>query len=434
MNVRALALTLLERIEAGGGYSNIALDTEIKRTGIVGHDRALLTALVYGVIERRITLDRIIDGMASIPPSKIEKRTRYILRMGLYQLAFMSGIPDHAAINESVSLAGGRSKGFVNALLRNFVRSGKEIPLPSRENGEAEYISVKYSFPAELCELFIGEFGSERAEEILSAMSGGAPMTLRVNTLKLSREELLGRLEASGVRAERTEISPYGIKIIDRGEGFSFDDGESLFFVQDEASQICACVTDAKSGDLVVDTCACPGGKSFSMAMMMGNVGSVRAFDIHENKLSLIRSGAERLGIDIISTAAADGRDPDPELFGRADVVLCDVPCSGFGVMAKKPEIRYKDLGDTERLPRVQLEIAENSIKYLKKGGVMVYSTCTLLRRENEDVVKQLTEKHPEMKLVPFDVGNIHAESGTYTLLPSSYGTDGFFISKLIKT
>lgn len=436
MNVRSSALSLLSGLEAQGQYSNIALDTEIRRKGFDGADRALLTALVYGTVERKITLDYVIDGLSSIPPSKIEKATRNILRMGIYQLAYMDKIPDHAAINESVELAGKRSKGFVNALLRAFVRTDKQIPLPQRENGTAEYFSVKYSVSPDVCKLLLDGIGEENTEKMLAAAENHPPMTLRTNTLKISRDELAERLLRGGAKGSETEFSPFGIKISD-ADGYSSlvgENDEGLFFVQDEVSQICALVTGAKKGDTVIDACACPGGKSFSMAMMMENEGVIKSFDLHGNKLSLIRNGAKRLGINIIEAAARDGRKFDAELEESADVLLLDVPCSGLGVMAKKPEIRYKNAADIKRLPEIQLEIVLNCIKYLKKGGTLVYSTCTVLPEENERNVERLLALHPEMKPAPFSVCGIAAENGTYTFLPSSDGSDGFFIAKLIKT
>lgn len=436
MNIRSLALSLLSGLESQGQYSNIVLDTEIKRKGLDGADKALLTALVYGTVERKITLDYVIDSLSSVSPSKIEKTTRNILRMGIYQLAYMDKIPDHAAINESVELAGKRSKGFVNALLRTFVRGGRQIPLPLKENGKAEYFSVKYSVSPDICELLLNELGEENTEKMFSASESHPPMTLRTNTLKISRDELAEKLREGGAEVAETKFSPFGIRISEAG-GYSSlvgENDEGLFFVQDEVSQICALVTGAKKGDTVIDACACPGGKSFSMAMMMENEGVIKSFDLHENKLSLIRNGAKRLGIDIIETTARDGRKFDATLEESADVLLLDVPCSGLGVMAKKPEIRYKNADDMKRLPALQLEIAENCIRYLKKGGTLVYSTCTVLPEENERNVERLVSFHPEMKQIPFSVCGITAENGTYTFFPSSDGSDGFFIAKLIKT
>lgn len=434
MNIRKVALNVLDRIEAAGQYSNIALDTAIERSGAAGADKALLTALVYGTVERKITLDSVINSLSSLPPSKIESSVRNVLRMGLYQIAYLDRIPDHAAINESVSLVNKRSKGFVNAILRNFIRGGKEISLPyENEKDAAKYLSVKYSVSEEICDRFCRDLGRERAEAIINAMNEQPAITLRVNTLKISREMLLERLTDAGISAEKTKYSHLGIRLASKTPYSEIVGGdEGLWFVQDEASQICAAVLGAERGESIIDCCACPGGKSFSAAICMENEGTLNSFDLHGNKLSLIDSGAKRLGIDIIKTAEKDGRFFDETLLESADRVLCDVPCSGLGVIAKKPDIRYKDMKDIDRLPEIQLAIAENNLKYLKKGGIMVYSTCTLLPSENEENVKRLLKDHPELSLVPFDAGGIKSD-GMLTLYPDIHGTDGFFIAKLKK-
>ncbi|MEE0970217.1 MAG: 16S rRNA (cytosine(967)-C(5))-methyltransferase RsmB, partial [Clostridia bacterium] len=430
INIRKTALSVLCRIESVGQYSNIALDSAIERAGLKGQDRAFLTVLIYGVIERKITLDHIINGLSSIPPSKIESDTRNALRLGLYQLAYLDKIPDHAAINESVLLVNRRSKGFVNAILRSFVRNGKNIVLPDAEKDFSEYLSVKYSVSRELCDRFCRDMGNARAESVIAAMNESPFITIRVNTLKISREEMLKKLSDAGIDARETKYSKSGIRLCKR---VAYSDipgsGSGLFIVQDEASQICAEVLDARSGETLIDACACPGGKSFSSAMLMQNEGRICSFDLHESKLSLIEKGAERLGISIIETAEKDGRVFDETLSEIADRVLCDIPCSGLGVIAKKPDIRYKSLSDIERLPDIQLAIALNCIKYIKNGGVMVYSSCTLLPAENEENVKRIIECSGDVELMPFKVGGREIKDGMLTLYPDTDGTDGFFIA-----
>ncbi|MBE6538186.1 MAG: 16S rRNA (cytosine(967)-C(5))-methyltransferase RsmB [Ruminococcaceae bacterium] len=434
MNIRKVALAVLDKISAAGQYSNIALDTAIARSGVSGPDRALLTALVYGTVEKRITLDYLIDSLSSLPPSKIELSVRNILRMGFYQLIYLDRVPDHAAINESVNLTGKRQKGFVNALLRNFTRGGRSLPLPEKEDGIGKYLSVKYSVSEGICERFCTDFGEERAEKLLSSMDNEPYITLRVNTLKITRDELLERFSSLGISAEKTELSDYGIRLTER---YAYSDipfeEDGLWFVQDEASQLCSAVLGAKAGETVIDSCACPGGKSFSVAMCMENEGRLMSFDLHENKLSLIERGAKRLGINIIRTAAKDGKIFDDTLTECADRILCDLPCSGLGVIAKKPDIRYKNMADIENLPDIQMAIAENSLRYLKKDGVMVYSTCTILPAENENNVKRLLDSHDDIEAVPFEYGGKTAGSGMLTLYPDEHGTDGFFIAKIRK-
>ena len=423
-NVRAIALDVLTKCEAGG-YSNIALDTVIKRNDLTSQDRSLLTALVYGVIERRITLDYYISSLSSISNSKIERDTRNLLRMGLYQLAYMEKIPPHAAINETVSLANKRSKGFVNAILRNFVREGDKIAFPDKSDG-VKYLSVTYSVGEPLIKELMSAYSFEECEKMLSAFGEKTPITLRVNNLKAARDDLLSEL--GGVP---TKYSPDGIIL----ENAAVSELEALrdgrVTVQDEASQICVRALVARPGETVIDACACPGSKSFGAAMSMDNCGRLLAFDIHENKLSLVQKGAERLGISIISTEAHDAREPIEELFGKADRIICDVPCSGFGVIGKKPEIRYKDPSESARLPQIQYDILQNVSKYLKVGGTLVYSTCTGLPDENENVVNKFLENNSGFSLVPFSVGELDAARGMITLLPHIHHTDGFFIAKI---
>lgn len=425
-NVRALALDVLTKCEAGG-YSNIALDTVIKRFDLGSQDRALLTALVYGVIERGITLDYFISALSTIPNSKIEKETRIILRMGLYQLAYMEKIPAHAALNETVSLANKRSKGFVNAILRNYLREGDKIELPDKSDA-VRYLSCTYSVGEPLVHKLLEAYPIDECEKMLAAFGEKTPITLRVNNLRAKRDELVAELGGA-----LTKYSPDGI-ILDSGavsELAPLRDGRVT--VQDEASQICVRALGAMPGEMVLDVCACPGSKSFGAAMTMNNEGSILAFDIHENKLSLVRSGAERLGISIIRTRAHDARCPIEELFGTADRIICDVPCSGFGVIGKKPEIRYKDPKESARLPQIQYEILENVSEYLKVGGTLVYSTCTVLPDENENVVNKFLENNKSFELAPFSVGELAVKEGMITLLPHIHNTDGFFIAKLVK-
>ena len=432
MNVRKLALELLDKTEKAGQYSNIAIDNAIKKYGLDTQDSSFLCILVYGVIERKLTLDYITDKLSSIPPSKIELTTRNIIRMGLYQLIYLDRIPPHAAINESVELSGKRSQGFVNAILRNYQRKSEEIKVPSKEDAPAKYLSVKYSFPEALCEKFTGIFGLEKAENIFAAFCREPSMTLRVNTLKTSKEDFLNALNEKGISASPAPLSPCGVKV----EGASVADlgiNEGLCFVQDEASQLCVLALGAKEGDRVLDICSCPGSKSFGSAIEMGNKGEIRSFDLHENKLSLVKSGAQRLGISIIETDARDGRNFDPSLENYADKIICDVPCSGFGVMAKKPEIRYKSIEESAGLPKIQYDILCNSSRYLKVGGVMVYSTCTLFPEENQQNVEKFLAEHQNFEPCNFNIGKISSENGMLTLNPHDHGTDGFFIAKLRK-
>ena len=435
MNVRKLALDTLCKCESASQYSNLALDAKIKKFNISGDDRALFTVLVYGVIEHKLTLDYFINTLSSLPEEKIDSLTRNILRLGIYQIHFMR-TADHAAVNETVSLAPTRSRGFVNAILRNFIRKKDSLPFPDPQKDLVEYLSVAYSFPKGTCNFFIERFGGKETEALLSAMNESAsrPMTLRVNTLKNSNEELLSALNESKIAAEPSSRLPHALKL---SSGCSFYElektSEGGFFVQDEASQLTVAALDACPGQRVIDMCSCPGSKSFGAAIDMKNSGEIFAFDISKSKLPLISSGAERLGISIIKTELHDGRSFIPELENSADRIICDVPCSGFGVIAKKPEIRYKNIADTLALPSIQYDILCTASKYLKKGGYLVYSTCTILPEENQNNIEKFLLEHQDFKAVPFSVGDFLAPAGMITLMPHIHGTDGFFVCKLTK-
>ena len=430
MNARKLAFDVLKKMSASGQYSNIAIDRALNVSGLGESDKGLFTAIVMGVVERRITLDFFIDRLAA-EPSRIDADTRIILRIGIYQLEFFDRIPSYAAINETVDLAPRRTKGFVNAILRSYLRKKGSIKLPDKDTDTVEYLSVKYSFPKPLCQRFLNIFGLERTCEIFESYNQTPPLTLRVNTLKTSREEYAAMLDAVGIKYQLTQNSPHGINAF--GVSYAALPGadEGYFFVQDEASQICVEAAGARAGDFVIDCCSCPGSKSFGMAINMQNTGKMLSCDLHKSKLSLVSAGAERLGIDIITVREADARHFDESLYQSADVLLCDAPCSGFGVMAKKPEIRYKDLSESDKLPKIQSDILENISKYVKMGGVLLYSTCTVFPKENCGVVSSFLQNHPEFVAEDFCVGELCSEGGMLSLSPDLHKTDGFFIAKL---
>ncbi len=425
MTARRLCFDLLIKSEKGKQYSNIALDNALQTCALNDADKRLCSALFYGVIERKITLDYRISTLASRPLSEIDISVLTALRMGLYQLIYLDRIPAHAAINETVALVPKKLSGFVNAVLRSHTRAS-ELVLPDKTD-MANYLSVKYSIARPLVEKFISVFG-DNAEAVVAGFEKAPETTLRVNTLKISRAELAEN--AAGATLNQAADTALTINGSVR-DIYGYFDG--LFFVQDVASQICVKAVGALPDETVLDICSCPGSKSFGMAIEMKNRGKILSFDLHENKLSLIRDGAKRLGIDIITAEAHDGRSFIPELEGGADRVLCDVPCSGFGVLAKKPELRYKSPAESERLPQIQLDILNNACRYVKHGGVLVYSTCTLMPEENEENIRRFLDEHDEFSLLPWSVGSINAEYGYLTLYPHIHGTDGFFIAKLIK-
>ena len=424
MTARELTLSLLMKGEKTKQYSNIVLDNALKNSELSSADRGLVSALFYGVIERRITLDYQIKSLATRDISDIDEKTVNALRIGLYQLIYLDRIPPHAAINESVSLCTRKSAGFANAILRSFLRRGG-ISLPEKSN-TLEYLSVAYSIDIPLLSRLLSIFGRDETEKLLTAINQAPPTTLRVNTLLTDRNTLIEKIPSSAP----TKNAPYGIFVQGSVRDiYGFDEG--LFFVQDEASQICVEALGAKSGDVVMDICACPGSKSFGAAITMKNRGEIYSFDLHENKLSLVINGAERLKIDIIQTSDCDGRHFLPTFEKAADRIICDVPCSGFGVLAKKPELRYKNPEESAALPKIQRDILNNACKYLKSGGTLIYSTCTILPEENEKNIEDFLASHPDFYLEEWQVGDIVAKGGMITLLPHIHKTDGFFIAKL---
>ena len=459
---RALALSTLLSVEKGK-YGNIAVDTVLKRTDLSDPDRHLYTALVYGVTERKTTLEFLLSRFSSRPISELDSTVRLALCMGLYQLIYLDRIPDHAALDETVSLVSRKVSGYVNAILRAYLRFEASLPplsdgsTPPREKllttpeawvsrfpelGEdaLSALSVCYGVPLSLCETFVNALGYNEAASALEGFCRKPPITLRVNTQKTTSEALAAELTAAGLTVLPAHYATTALRVPDGAitATEAFERGD--FFIQDEASQLCVTALDARPHDVVVDTCACPGSKSFGIALTMKNQGEVRSFDLHRSKLSLITGGAERLGLSIVTADERDAREPDPTLIGRCDRVLCDVPCSGLGVISKKPEIRHKDLTESARLPAIQAAILEASAGYLKPGGVLVYSTCTILPTENGDVITAFLATHPDFEPLDFtfpardsEVSDIRSEDGMVTLLPSKNATDGFFIARLRK-
>lgn len=432
MTVREIALSLLMEYEGSGKYANLSLSSH-KADSLSKSDRGFLTVLLYTAVERKLTYDYLISSLAGRNISDVSPRAKNILRLGLCQLMHLDSVPDFAAVNETVKLAGSRAeRGFVNAILREALRRKDELPMPDKNKNIARYFSVFYSFPQELVKHFIKSFGEEKTEALLAYFNSVPKTTLSVNTAKISPDDFLSALKEKGYEAVRGEFSEISVNIsgsVNPCEVFGYNEG--YFFVQDEASAIAAYALGAKKDDIVIDVCACPGGKSFATAILSGGA-KIHAFDLHESKLSLIRDGAKRLGVDI-SVSAKDATEPDFALFGTADKLICDVPCSGLGVLAKKPDLRYKDTESLKRLPELQLKILTATSQYLKSGGELIYSTCTLNEAENQEVVRAFLSQNAGFTPVDFSVGTLVSEGGMLTLIPSEHKTDGFFIAKIKK-
>ena len=430
-DARYLAARLLDKTFSSGSYSNIQLGSGLDNSDLDERNKRLCSAIFYGVIERRLTLDHIISSLSTRKIEKLDSIIVTILRCGLYQLIYMESVPDNAAVSESVNLAKrfgkGSASGMVNAVLRSFIRSGKTIPMPQ---DPVQAMSVKYSAPVWLIESLSADYGADHAQELLSDALGQPGITVRRNNTLCSEEEFLASL--GDISAQRSEILPLCYHLsggdITSSEGFA----KGYFHVQDLASQLCCLAVSPTENDSVLDICAAPGGKTFTMAEMMNGKGSIRASDLHEKRVRLIRSGAKRLGLENITAIQSDASkfDPDMPLFTK---VLCDVPCSGLGAIRRKPEIKYKEPGDFDALPEIQYNIAQNALRYLAPGGAMVYSTCTLRRKENDEVVDRLLSANPDIEEVtlPEPLGSRFGSRAS--IFPGDMGSDGFFIAALRK-
>ena len=311
------------------------------------------------------------------------------------------------------------------------MRKRHTLRLPDETKEPIRRLSVEYSVPEWICRLWLESYGKEKTVKMLQTVNNRPSLTLTVNTLRTSPAGLSEKLNLAGIKAELSPISKYSVLLDGAVPISSLEPFEGEFFVQDEASALCVAAMGAKPGDRVLDACACPGGKSFGMALSMNNEGSIRSLDLHKNKLSLIESGAQKLGISIIETGVQNASVHNPEM-PVFDKILCDVPCSGLGVIAKKPDIRYKSEEDIVRLPVLQAKILETNSSYLKAGGTLVYSTCTVNPAENRKIVESFLAAHPEFSLCPFTAGSIVCD-GMLEILPYEYHTDGFFIAKLCK-
>ena len=435
MTVRELTLSLLTDCEANGKYVNLSLSSR-RVDKLSGEERSFLTVLLYTVAERKITYDYYISAISGRSLDKIDPTTLNILRIGMCQIADIASVPDHAAVNETVALARNPGeKSFVNGVLRQAARLNKDgkLPLPPREKKVSRYLSVAYSFPQWLVKHFISLYGEEDTEKLLSHFNTARYTDLTVNLTRTDKEQYTRMLTDAGYTPIPTVETKLGIRLpgsVNPKSLPGFEDG--LFFVQDSACAVSAEALGAQKGDKVIDVCACPGGKSFAAAILTDN-GEVTSFDIHDSKLSLIEDGAARLGLTHVSVGQCDAEKPRMDLFGSFDKVICDVPCSGLGVLGKKPDIRHRDNQSLQKLPELQYSILSASKNYLKDNGVILYSTCTLNPEENERVVERFLSENGEFSPVDFTVGELTSTSGMLTLLPHVHGTDGFFIAKLRK-
>ena len=420
-NPRKAAVKALLKVENDAAYSNIALNAVLRESGLENADRAFASAIFYGVLDRRITIDFILSKFIKTPLKKVAPFTLEVLRSAVYQIMFMDKVPDSAAVNEAVKLIKSsresRNAGFANAILRNILRN--EITLPDGKDPQS--LSVKYSCPEWIINSFITDYGADTAEELLKESLKPAPVIIRVNTLKTDTDTLKTELEKRGIPTDTAETENALIlkKGIDAADFDLYKRG--YFYAEDLSSQTAVSVLNPKNGERVLDMCAAPGGKSFTMALLMENAGEIVSCDLYEQRVGLIKSGAERLGIDIIKPMTADASRYNEDL-GKFDCILCDVPCSGLGVLRRKPDIKYKPENDFAELEALQHKILQNAARYLKKGGRILYSTCTLRRAENEKLVNSFIMEY-----------NGFRKMYEHTYLPHIDKTDGFYCALIVK-
>lgn len=434
MGVKSSRFTVLELLSKmdDHAYSNLALDSALEKSGLSSRDKSFVSRLFYGILERKLTLEYVVSLYSNKPLHKLDPLVLSILKIGLYQIMYMNSVTDSAAVNESVIIAKQCGKtsaaGFVNAVLRSFIRDGKKISFPENK---IECLGIEYSCNIELVQKLCSDYSYEQAEDLLRASVTPHKTFLRVNNLKIAQEKLISEFESLGYDIKVCDITDDCLEIDRLGNIDDCDLFKNGFFhVQDLSSQLCCKALNPQYGDVVIDLCAAPGGKAFTITEMMNGTGRVIACDIHAKRVNLIKKGAERLGLQI--EALENNAKIFNENFPQADKILCDVPCSGFGVIRSKPELKYTDLSSVSRLPEIQYDILCTASKYVKPGGELVYSTCTINKDENDSVIDRFLDEHNNFK--PVSIMEEYGNSGyKATIFPKNFGSEGFFISKIRK-
>ena len=422
-NRRTVYHTLMD-VETKGAYSNLAINHQIilhKPNNV-----PFVRELAYGVLENKMLLDYVIDALIPRDVDKLKASDLTILRMGIYQLARMDSVPEYAAVNESVVLAKKFSRGregFINGVLRSYINEKFNIKLPDRSEDEVKYLSIKYSYEPWIIRLWLESYDVEFVEELLKAGNETPSVCIRLNWLKIMKPDLIRELTARGFEVTEGKYATNALHVKGQGLLDTAFYKNGLFSVQDEACQVVSQMLDPQQGELIMDVCAAPGGKALSIAERMNNKGTVIASDIYKRRVEIANREAERLGIGIIQTRTWDATRVDSTMVEKADRVLVDAPCSGFGVIRRKPEIKFrKNEDEIAALPAKQLAILKASASYVKPGGVLMYCTCTINPYENERVVADFLRKTDSFKV---------EESRQF--MPNVEGTDGFFICKMRK-
>lgn len=434
VNTRELVLGILMEVTNGNGYSHQVLRAVLEKYQYLDKkERAFITRLSEGTIQHMVELDYIINQFSKVKVNKMKPVIRNILRMGVYQLKYMDSVPDSAACNEAVKLAKkkgfGSLSGFVNGVLRNVGRNLEQVTYPDESKEPIKALSVRYSVPEWLTAQWLEEYGTERTKQIMQAFLSDAPITIRTNMRRTTPEKLKAQLEAEGVIVERLDKGkypelPYAFAI----SGFDYLNGlssfrEGLFYVQDVSSMLVAEWAAPKNGDVCIDVCGAPGGKSIHLAEKLDGTGSVEARDVSEHKVDLIRENIVRCKLSNVTAKTWDATVLDEEAVGKVDIVIADLPCSGLGVLRKKSDIKYRMNEETQReLVALQRKMLHVVADYVKPGGTLMYSTCTIHRAENEENVAWFIEQHPE-----FSVEKMQQ------IFPEEHLGDGFFIAKLLR-
>lgn len=428
-STREIILDILLAVTRDGEYSHLALSGTLnKYQYLEKQERAFITKVTEGTLEQMIKIDYIINSFSNIRVSKMKPVIRCILRSAVYQICFLDGVPDSAACNEAVNLAGKRGfrnlKGFVNGVLRNIARKKEQIVYPDERKQPQEAVSVQYSLPLWLVEQWETEYGMDKTKAMAKALLEEKPTAVRINLNQITKEELIKQLKSEGVDVTESKELPYalflsGYDYLNKLSGFQ----EGCFYVQDISSMKVAETAEPKEGDVVLDVCGAPGGKSIHIAQMLQGTGQVIARDLTPSKVAKIEENIARCRVENMRAECADARVPDESLREKADIVIADLPCSGLGVIGRKKDIKYKMTPEKEQeLVALQREILSVVPAYVKSGGTLVYSTCTIHKAENEENVQWLLENHREL----------HLES-MQQIFPDETGNDGFFIAKLRK-
>lgn len=438
-NYRVAVIESLKKIFRDKSYSNLVINNDIKN--IDGKYGSIYRKSVLGVVENLLFIDWIINKMSKTKTKKMESEVLFTLRLAVYQIYFLENSYENIVVNESVEHikrnVNVRASKFVNAVLRNIIRNKDNIICDMNKLSYIDFLSVKYSYPKWLVSRWINEFGKDKIEDVLVANNAQAPFTIRVNTLKVSQDELIHILESKGMIAEKCKFLDKGILIKNPVEIDKMDEYKNgMFSIQSESSILAGQILNPIENSFVIDLCAAPGGKSLNAAEMMKNTGKIISRDIYENKISLIEHEKKRLGIENIFVETYDATILDRDLINKADYCIVDVPCSGFGIIRRKPEIKYNKLeSDFDSIQKIQSKILENASKYLKVGGELVYSTCTVNKEENINMINNFLKNNSDFIMVDISEQTKNSfetsKKGYVEIYPHLHSMDGFFIAKL---